>query len=825
MAKENDKSTAPDESTPVVPPPAAPPSADITARLFELREQVLYPYSLTPVPVTDGNAAALEAAVKDNRLLAIFPEVPTRADLGNFPLTLSLRTFEFREHTRSAVGVLARVVKQMNFPDGSRKAVLRGVRRVICSQLRVNGDVVTAGCQAAPDELGDANEIEARRRSVMLSFQEFAGLLQNIPDELQMAVLNAPSAGRFADTVADALSFSRAEKVVLLSQCSVVKRLEILSVLINRELEVLRLGVKIQSEVHEAMSQSQREYFLREQLRTIQRELGEETANPDVAELRKRLDSGDFPDEVKNAVNKELERLELIPQSAPEYPISYNYMLMLLELPWRTFSDDVLDVKRAAEVLDEDHYGLEEVKKRILEFLAVMQIRHEQYDECRAPIICLVGPPGVGKTSIGRSIARAMGRKFIRISLGGVRDEAEIRGHRRTYVGAMPGRIIKALKRAGTGNPVFMLDEVDKLAHDFRGDPASALLEVLDPEQNNSFADNYVEIAYDLSKVFFIATANDLEGIPGPLRDRMEIIRLPGYTAFEKREIARRYLLPRQLKENGLSPEQVKIPLPTIDYLIENYTMEAGVRELERVCGKVCRRLVRHYLEAPENEPPKKKVDPKLAHELLGARKFRPERATATYRAPGYAVGMAWTGYGGVILPVEAALLPGGKGELKLTGSLGKVMQESAAAAFTLVRGFAAELGIAQDVFTKNDFHIHVPDGATPKDGPSAGVTMVSVLTSLLLKRPLRSRLSMTGEITLQGRVTAIGGVREKVVAALRAGIADVVMPKDNAEEYAELPETVRSKLNVHFVSNCRELLKFVFEEPVFPKNKNGVAK
>ena len=793
------------------------PAPNPAAWLFELRDQVIYPFSLTPVPVSEDNSAALKAAMESNRLLAIFPEVPSRAELGNFPLTLSLRTFEFCGTTRSAVGVLVRVVKELTFPDGSRKAVLRGVKRIQCSQLRFGSDkkLVNVGYQDVPETPEPSGDLEARRRSVMLSFQELSGLAQNMPEEVQMAVLNAPSPGRFADTVADALSFSTAEKIVLLSQCSVIKRLEILGILINRELEVLRLGVKIQSEVHEAMGQSQREYYLREQLRTIQRELGEETASPDVAALRKRLSSGDYPDEVREAVNSELERLELIPQSAPEYHISYNYMSLLLDLPWRIFTEDVYDIVHAAEVLDEDHYGLDEVKKRILEFLAVMQLRHEHGENCRAPILCLVGPPGVGKTSIGRSIARAMGRKFIRVSLGGVRDEAEIRGHRRTYVGAMPGRIIKNLKRVGSGNPVFMLDEVDKLAHDFRGDPASALLEVLDPEQNNSFSDNYVELTFDLSKVFFIATANDLDGIPGPLRDRMEIIRLPGYTAFEKREIAKRYLMPRQLTESGLTAAEVKVPLPTIDYLIENYTMEAGVRELERVCGKLCRRLVRQRLTAEEDHSAPVKVDVKMAHALLGVRKYRPERSTVTYRAPGYAVGMAWTGVGGVVLPVEAALLPGGKGELKLTGSLGKVMQESAAAAFTLVRSMSPELGIAPEVFTGNDFHIHVPDGATPKDGPSAGVTMVSVLTSLLLKRALRPRLSMTGEITLQGRVTAIGGVREKVVAALRAGITDVVMPRDNAEEYDELPEAVRSKLEVHFVTNCRELLRTVFDVPV----------
>ena len=818
MSQEND--------TPAV---TGTPPTEPVARLFELQDQVIYPYSLTPVPVTEENAAALEAAVNDNRLLAIFPDVPARGDLGNFPLEMSLRTFDFRfgdrNRTKSVVGVLARVVKQMTFPDGSRKAVLRGLRRVQCMQLRLNApNVFSVGFQDAPDVATQNTELEARRRSVMLAFQEFAGLSQNIPDEVQMAVMNAPTAGRFADTMADALSFSTAEKIVILSQCEVAKRLEILGALINRELEVLRLGAKIRTEVHEALSRSQREYFLREQLHTIQRELGKEYPNSDADELQMRLDRGNYPEKVKAAVGKELERLEMIPQSAPEYHISYNYMSLLLDLPWSTFTEDILDVKRAAKVLDKDHYGLDEVKKRILEFLAVMQLRAERNEVCRAPILCLVGPPGVGKTSIGRSIARALGRKFIRISLGGVRDEAEIRGHRRTYVGAMPGRIIKGLKRAESGNPVFMLDEVDKLAHDFRGDPASALLEVLDPEQNNSFSDNYVEIDYDLSKVFFITTANDLEGIPGPLRDRMEIIRLPGYTAIEKREIARRYLLPRQLKENGLDADRVKVPQRTIDHLIENYTMEAGVRELERVCGKVCRRLVRHYLETPGSAV-NTKVDINMAHELLGARKFRPEHATAAYRAPGYAIGMAWTGCGGVILPVEAAMLPGGKGELKLTGSLGKVMQESAAAAFTLVRVFSPELGIAPKTFTGNDFHIHVPDGATPKDGPSAGVTMVSVLASLLLKRPLRPRLSMTGEITLQGRVTAIGGVREKVVAALRAGITDVVMPRDNAEEYAELPEAVRSKIAVHFVSDCRELLNTVFEKPAFSEKSKDCKK
>ena len=790
------------------------------ARLFELRDQVIFPHSLTPVSVSDDNDQALADAMSDNRLLAVFPEVPTRAELGNFPLTLSLRTFEFGGGTRSAIGILARVVKELKFPDGSRRAVLRGIKRIQCNHLRsVNGGSVLVGYHEAGDEVSDQETVEPRRRSVMLAFQELSQMLPNMPEEVQMAVINAPSAGRFSDTVADALNFSTAEKVILLSQCDVEKRLEILGILINRELEVLRLGVKIQHEVHEAMSQSQREYYLREQLRTIQRELGEENSNPDVVELRKRLDGGDYPDEVKTAVGRELERLELIPQSAPEYHISYNYMLTLLELPWRTVTEDVYDCIHAARILDEDHFGLEEVKDRILEFMAVMQRRHERGESCRAPIICLVGPPGVGKTSIGRSIARAMGRKFIRVSFGGVRDEAEIRGHRRTYIGAMPGRIIKNLRRAGSTNPVFMLDEVDKLAGDFRGDPASALLEVLDPEQNNAFSDNYVELPYDLSKVFFIATANTQESIPGPLLDRMEVIRLPGYTALEKREIARRYLIPRQMAATGLEASQVRFPASTVDYLIENYTMEAGVRELERVCGKLCRRIVRRGIDGTITDDAVLKISVGMAHELLGKRKFRSERTVASRRAPGYAVGMAWTGVGGAVLPVEAAMLAGGKGNLKLTGSLGKVMQESAETAFTLVRSLSGDIGVAPEVFTTHDFHIHVPDGATPKDGPSAGVTMVSVLVSLLLGIPLRPRLSMTGEVTLQGHVSAIGGVREKVVAALRAGIADVVMPTENAEEIEELPDAVKEKLNFHLVGNCRELLKTVFEKAVLVRN------
>lgn len=513
-------------------------------------------------------------------------------------------------------------------------------------------------------------------------------------------MLNAESPGRLADLISDALNLNYAEKILLLSMTDVRRRFEVLAILMNRELEVLKLGMKIQSEVHQAMSQQQREFFLREQLRTIQQELGEDSRNPDIIEIEERLESTELPPHVLEVVRKELSRLEVIPQAAPEYHIAYTYINWLLDLPWCVFTEDRLDCAEAEKVLDADHYGLEDVKQRILEFLAVLQLKPD--DERRAPILCLVGPPGVGKTSLGQSIARAMNRNFIRVSLGGVRDEAEIRGAPPHLRRALPGRIIQNLKKAGSGNPVFMLDEIDKLASDFRGDPASALLEVLDPAQNNSFNDHYLEVDYDLSKVFFIATANLLETIPGPLQDRMEIIRLPGYTSFEKREIARRYLVGRQVKANGLKAKQVRFQLGAVDELIDHYTREAGVRELERCIGQVCRRIARRVVEGKIAPDETVSVTPALVRELLGARKFLMDEADAKL-GPGCATGMAWTSCGGVILPVEVISLPG-KGGLKLTGSLGKVMQESAEAAFSLVRAHAAGWGIGPGVFCRTRF-------------------------------------------------------------------------------------------------------------------------
>ena len=796
---------------PVKPEQAAP--------LFLMRDPVIFPYSLTPLLVDEENLAALRQTMERDRLLAIFPELPGDEELGVLPLQVTLKLFNYREKRRSGVGILVRVVKELNFPDGSVRILVRGLKRIFCHAIETAGGVPSARyviCNESASENEDT-ENKARQKSAVAAFQELAGAMPGIPEELQVAVLNAESPGRLADLISDALNLNYAEKILLLSMTDVRRRFEVLAILMNRELEVLKLGMKIQSEVHQAMSQQQREFFLREQLRTIQQELGEDSRNPDIIEIEERLESTELPPHVLEVVRKELSRLEVIPQAAPEYHIAYTYINWLLDLPWCIFTEDRLDCAEAEKVLDADHYGLEDVKQRILEFLAVLQLKPD--DERRAPILCLVGPPGVGKTSLGQSIARAMNRNFIRVSLGGVRDEAEIRGHRRTYVGALPGRIIQNLKKAGSGNPVFMLDEIDKLASDFRGDPASALLEVLDPAQNNSFNDHYLEVDYDLSKVFFIATANLLETIPGPLQDRMEIIRLPGYTSFEKREIARRYLVGRQVKANGLKAKQVRFQLGAVDELIDHYTREAGVRELERCIGQVCRRIARRIVEGKIAPDETVSVTPALVQELLGARKFLMDEADAKL-GPGCATGMAWTSCGGVILPVDVISLPG-KGGLKLTGSLGKVMQESAEAAFSLVRAHAAGWGIGPEFFAEHDFHIHVPDGATPKDGPSAGVTITMALVSHLKNEALRPRLAMTGEITLRGRVTAVGGIREKVIAALRAGIDTVMLPEENRKDALELPEEVKSKLEFHFVSDFAEAAKVAFS----PARKRAKAK
>ena len=794
------------------------PITEQQAPFVRMREPIIFPYCLGQLLIEGAeNSAAVQFALAKNRQLAIFPVIPGQDELNSMPAQLQIETFEYEDIPHAATGTLVRILKHLTFPDGSQQLLVRGLKRITAVSMEHGRNALhLANFRPIPEEAGNDPEIRAQQKNALMKFQQLAALMPNLPDELQAAATNTPSPGRLADLFADSLNFSYAEKLILLNLTDLHQRYSFLAALLNREVEVLSLSMKIQNDVHQAMSQNQREFFLREQLRVIQEELGQDSRTPDIVELEKRIAETELPDAVLEVARKELNRLAMTPPNAPEYHIAYTYLNWLLDIPWYIVTEDRLDAEEAQKVLDEDHYGLEDVKKRILEFLAVLQLR--QGEEHKSPILCLIGPPGVGKTSLGKSIARSMNRKFIRVSLGGVRDEAEIRGHRRTYVGALPGRIIQNLKKAGSSNPVFMLDEIDKLASDVKGDPASALLEVLDPAQNSEFNDHYVELDCDLSKVFFIATANMEDTIPGPLRDRMEIIRLPGYTSLEKREIAKRYLVPRQIKENGLAKYKVRFLMGAIDEIIDYYTREAGVRQLERTIAQVLRRIARKIVVGDIADGETISVNGAMVRELLGARKYLLDEVERNGSGIGSATGMAWTGCGGVILPVEIIAIPGGKGNLKLTGSLGKVMQESAETAFSLVRANAGVWGISPEYFTENDFHIHVPDGATPKDGPSAGVTMTMALISLLTQTPLRSRFSMTGEITLRGNVTAVGGIREKVIAALRAGVKTIMMTEEYRKVAEELPDEVRSKLELHFVKDFHEAAAIAFEGKVRTK-------
>ena len=790
----------------------------VTAPSLILGGIVVFPYALTPLVLNDpGTIGLMESASSGDRMLALFPEMPDDESMREL---IKGRAFDPKTSTIVlngkrivSIGVLARIVKTLKFPDGTVRVLVRGISRIKFLEPVGGKPYLMLKVARIPVVSDTSVETIAMVRNAIKQFQEIVSFAPNFPEELKIAVLNMNDNTRITDVIADTLNISFAEQIVLLTTQNLQDRLHFLTILLNRELEVLRLGSEIQSQVHDAMTKSQREFFLREQLKQIKEELGEGNRNPDVNAIMSRLEKTKLTKPVREVVMKEIERLNMVPPSSPEYNISFTYIDWLLGVPWLESTQDRVNVKDAAGILDADHYGLKDVKERILEFLSVIQLKKNH----KSPIICFIGPPGVGKTSLGRSIAVSLGRKFVRMSLGGIKDEAEIRGHRRTYIGALPGRIIQGMKRAGTVNPVFMLDELDKLGNDYRGDPASALLEVLDPEQNKAFNDHYLEVDYDLSKVMFIATANMLETIPRPLLDRMEIIRLPGYTALEKEQIAKRYLIPRQMVENGLDNSFVRFKHSAAFEIIEHYTMESGVRSLERTIASVCRKLVRRFVEKNGGQPPEKPVvvDDALVRELLGPRKFTSDESENIPRI-GIVTGMAWTSYGGTTLEVEAVKMPG-RGELKLTGSLGDVMKESAMAAFSYVRGHAKELGINQKIFKENDFHIHVPDGATPKDGPSAGVTLATAIVSLLTGKPVRPRLSMTGEITLSGKVTPIGGVREKVIAALRAGIRDVVMPADNEKDMEDVPEEVRSKISFHFVRTIDEVLKIAMPKNVKP--------
>ena len=782
-------------------PDKAPPAS---APLVILQSQAAFPYNLTSIIIEDRNQSACLKAMGHGRLIAAFPEMPTQDEFKSAKeVKGSFSQVKFNDRMISRTGTLCRILKQTTFPDGTVRTLVRGLNRVTMLRIDQHDDYDEVSYEKLEDTIENQEELNGLLKSAASMFTEssFPG---NLQDEFKIAVTNMGKPGRMADLMADSLPLSFVEKFYLLCELAIDKRLYFLVIMMNRTIEISRVSAKIQNEVHESMGKTQREFFLREQLSMIKKELGEDNRNPDIIDIEQRLAAVDLPPRPEAVVRKELSRLEVIPQMSPEYHVAYNYVDTILSIPWTKCSEDRLDVAEAARILDEDHYGLKDVKERILEFLSVLKLKKDG----KSPIVCLVGPPGVGKTSLGKSIARALNREFIRIALGGVRDEAEIRGHRRTYIGAMPGRIIQNIKKAGVCNPLIMLDEIDKLSRDTHGDPASALLEVLDSAQNSTFSDHYLELEYDLSKVFFIATANTVDSIPEPLLDRMELIRLPGYTSFEKKEIARQDLVPRELEATGLA-KTAKINVTAINEIIDYYTREAGVRQLDQVIARCCRKVARKVVDGEYGENPKISIKKSDIAPLLGCRKFtiaEAERQTAV----GSATGMAWTSVGGVILMVEILKVPG-KGALKLTGSLGKVMQESAEAAFTYIKSRAADWGIDQEVFEKNDFHLHVPDGATPKDGPSAGITMASAIYSLLTGQSVRPYLSMTGEINLRGRITAIGGVKEKVIAALRSGIKDVIMPEENRKDLEDIPEELQKELKFHFVKTFDEALPILF--------------
>ncbi len=704
-----------------------------------------------------------------------------------------------------SVGVAVSILKMVRVSEKDIRVVVQGISRIKIEQFVATDPYYRANIIQIAENEEDGIEIEALMINVKDVFRKVVELSSQVPSELTSMITNLKSPGMLSDFVTSSLNIPIEEKQEILESVDVLQRLNRVTEILNRELQVLELGQKIQSQVKEGIDKNQREYYLREQLKAIQKELGEVDEQTELQELAERLEEANLSEEAHKAAKKELDRLKRMHPSAAEYTVSRTYLDWLLELPWSINTEDNLNIAEAQKTLDEDHYNLTKVKKRILEYLAVRQLKKDM----KGPILCFVGPPGVGKTSLGRSIARALGRKFVRISLGGVHDEAEIRGHRRTYIGALPGRIIQGIKKAGSNNPLFMLDEVDKLGADFRGDPSSALLEVLDPEQNFSFSDHYLEVAFDLSKVMFIATANILQTIPPALQDRMEVLELPGYTEEEKLMIAKDFLIPKQLGEHGLNNEQLEFDDEALKVIIRSYTREAGVRNLEREIATVCRGVAKEIVEGCLEAL---RFTEDLVHKYLGPVKFFSELAERTAE-PGVATGLAWTPTGGDIIFVEATIMPGKK-TLTLTGQLGEVMKESAQAALSYVRTKHKELGVKEDFYEHGDIHIHVPAGSIPKDGPSAGVTMFTALTSLLTRRPIRNDVAMTGEITLRGIVLPVGGIKEKVLAARRAGIHTVILPKKNEKDLEEVPENAKKDLKFQFVQKMDEIIPLALLDP-----------
>jgi ATP-dependent Lon protease len=698
------------------------------------------------------------------------------------------------------------VARMLKVPDGTLRILVHAAQRVEIGEYVATDPYLVARISEAPDEVVASPELEALHRNVQATFSRIIEQVPYLPAELQMAVANLDDPAELAHMIAGALRIKTEEKQALLEERDVGKRLRMLSELLARELELVEIGTRIQSQVQSEMDKGQREYFLRQQLKAIQEELGEvDETQAEATELRERLEQAGLPEEAWKQAERELQRFERLPPQAAEHGVIRTYLEWLADLPWSTSTDDNLDLKHAREVLDRDHYDIESVKDRILEFLAVRKLK----PDARSSILCFVGPPGVGKTSLGRSIAAAMGRRFERMSVGGVRDESEIRGHRRTYIGALPGTIIRALRDAGANNPVLMIDEIDKMGADYRGDPASAMLEVLDPEQNSSFRDHYLDLPFDLSRVFFICTANQLDTVPPALRDRMEIIELSGYTHEEKREIAKRYLVPRQMERNGLGRSKIEFTDEALDEIIDGYTREAGVRGLERELGSICRKVAREFAEGTRKS--KRVIRGKTVRELLGKRRFQPD-VKSRVNEPGVATGLAWTPVGGDVLFVEATAYPG-DGKLQITGQLGDVMKESAAAALSYVKALDGE--VPENYFREHDVHIHVPAGAIPKDGPSAGITMATALASRATGRPVRADTAMTGEITLTGQVLPIGGLKEKALAAQRAGINRLIIPRRNEPDIDDIPAHLRKRMKFVLVDSEDEVLDAALQKRV----------
>jgi len=786
--REHTENVKPDDSSSGDRPLTVPPELPV----LPLRDTVLFPNSFMPLAVArESSVRLIDDAIANGKLIAVFTqrdasvEEPGRDDL--YP-----------------VGTATHIHKMFKLPDGSLRLIVQGLSRLTLEELVETQPYLRARVHEAAEDANDTDrlEIDALARNIKTNFQQVVSLSPLLSDDLQTLATNITEPGRLADFIASSLStIGTAVKQEVLETLDIRARLDKLNRILIKELEVLELGSKIQSQVQSEVGKNQRDYFLREQMKAIQKELGEgDDQTKEIEELAEKIEAAGMPELVKKEALRELDRLSKMPPAAAEYTVSRTYVDWLVALPWNKRTEEVIDLPHTKSVLDADHSGLEKAKDRILEYLAVRKLKRD----VKGPILCFVGPPGVGKTSLARSVAQSLGRKFVRVSLGGMRDEAEIRGHRRTYIGALPGQIIQGLRRAESKNPVFILDEIDKLGSDFRGDPSSALLEVLDPEQNNSFRDHYLDVPFDLSEVLFITTANVLDPVPPALRDRMEVLEIAGYTEEEKLKIATDHLVDKQVKNHGLTSDYIRFTADALREVIRGYTREAGVRNLEREIGALCRKVARRRAEG--NETPIE-ITPAVVADMLGAPKHLDEEMEERTKDPGVAIGLAWTPAGGEVLFVEASRMAG-TGSLTLTGQLGDVMKESARAALSWLRTHAKEYGIDPDFFKNAEMHVHVPSGAIPKDGPSAGVTMVTAMASQLTGRPVRGDIAMTGEITLSGRVLPIGGLKEKVLAARRVGIREVIVPKQNAKNVNEdLTADLRDEMTIHLVSTVDEVL------------------